>query len=102
MNLNQEEEKTSEASRAKDKKRANNRILSKKHYQENPEYYKKYYQERKDNWNDYTPKICECGLSVASLTIHKKTKLHNKLMVIKSSSSPAVSTIELASVPSSG
>jgi len=65
------------------------------------EYYKKYYQEHKDNWNDYTPKICECGLTVTSLTIHKKTKLHNKLMLIKSSSSSQpVSTIELVTVPS--
>jgi hypothetical protein len=56
---------------------------SKKHYQTHTEYYKKYYQEHKEKWNDYTPKLCECGLTVSSLTIHKKSKLHNKLMAMK-------------------
>jgi len=46
------------------------------------EYNKKYYTKYKHEWNDYTPKTCECGMVVSSLTIHKKTKMHKKFMEV--------------------
>ena len=48
----------------------------------NTEYYKKYYQDRKDKWNDYSPKECECGLVVNCLWSHKKSKKHKDIMAI--------------------
>jgi len=65
------------------------------------EYNKKYYEKHKQDWNDYTPKICECGMTVTSLTIHKKTKLHKKFMEVLnarsiSTSSPSVPPPALA------
>jgi len=55
---------------------------SKKYYDSHTEYYKKYYQDRKDKWNDYSPKECECGLVVNCLWSHKKSKKHKDIMAI--------------------
>jgi hypothetical protein len=65
---------------------------SRKHYQKHPEYYKEYYQKNKDKWNDYTPKICQCGMTVTSLWKHQKTKLHKKLMELLNNRSTAISS----------
>jgi len=61
------------------------------------EYNKKYYEKYKQEWNDYSPKICQCGLTVSSLTIHKKTKKHKEFMEILNNRSTAIS-----SAPQSG
>ena len=55
------------------------------------EYNKKYYEKYKSEWNDYTPKTCECGMVVTSLSIHKKTKLHKKLMELLNNRSMTIS-----------
>lgn len=51
-------------------------------YQKNKEYYKKYYQENRKEWNDYSLKTCECGMVVATLSSHRKTKKHKQFMEI--------------------
>jgi len=56
------------------------------------EYNKKYYEKHKQEWNDYTPKTCECGMVVTSLTIHKKTKIHKKIMEVLNTRSMAISS----------
>jgi len=56
---------------------------SRKHYQNHPEYYRKYYQERKENWNDYSKKTCECGWRVSCMSSHIKTKKHKLFMELK-------------------
>ena len=65
---------------------------SKKHYQTHPEYYKEYYQKNKHKWNDYSPKTCECGMVVTSLTTHKKTKKHKEFIQVLNNRSTAISS----------
>ena len=62
--------------------------VNKKYYDSHTEYYKKYYQDRKDKWNDYSPKECECGLVVNSLWSHKKSKKHKDIMLIVERAKP--------------
>ena len=53
---------------------------SKKHYQNNPEYYKEYYKKHKARWNDYTLKTCECGLQIKCMWSHLKSQKHALIM----------------------
>jgi hypothetical protein len=51
-------------------------------YEKNKEYYKNYYQQHKDKWNDYSEKLCECGVYVKSLYHHQRSKKHRDIIRI--------------------
>lgn len=56
------------------------------------EYRRNYYQKYKDEWNDYTPKRCECGLMTSDLWKHKKTKIHKDVMELRIQNTPTTNT----------